>query len=452
MNDNKIMKRIKMTDDLLSQYIKSHPGSSQLHERALEIFSANGSTHSGRVVFPHGPYIVMANGCREWDVDNNEYIDYKMGHGALILGHCHPDIVQAIHDQIPKGVHYSNDNPLEIEWAMLIRKMMPSAERVEFFSCGQEANMMALRLSRVITGRKKVLRFKEHFHGWADELVVETSPGIMSEYVTVIPSNNLELVEKELATKEYAVLLTEAGGGSMGGKIPMETSFVRALGNLTKKYGTLWHMDEVVTGFRDAPGGWQSLVNVKPDLTSLGKCTAGGLGVGALIGRADIFEAFNPNTPVDRRINHSGTWNANPLTSAAGIAACKLYQNGDVQQITSEIAALFRRKANKLFREMKVNARLYSRSMAHLYLGPIDYDTEDDTTLPTKDIRNVVNPALLKIQKRLMLHLLQRGIATPGARFFCFSIAHKTEDVDFTIQALADSIETMIGEGTFTGI
>ena len=136
--------------------------------------------------------------------------------------------------------------------------------------------MMAIRLSRVFTGRKKILRFEENFHGWGDELAAG-GPGVVVPEVNIIPFNDLNKVEEELATREYAILLTEAGGAHMDGQVPIDINFVQALPDVTRKYGTVWLLDEVVTGFRDAPGGWQSLVGVKPDLTTLGKCVAGGL-------------------------------------------------------------------------------------------------------------------------------------------------------------------------------
>jgi len=273
-------------ENLIKEYKRTHPGSRKLHERAVKVFAANGATHQSRILNPFRPYITHAKGSRKWDVDGNEYIDFVMGHGALILGHSHPAIVQAVQEQMAKGVHYGENHELEVEWAELIKSMMPMAERVEFCSCGQEANMMAIRLSRTFTGRRKVLRFEENYHGWADELVHEGSAGVVADEVNIIPFNNLNRVERELAKKEYAILLTEGGGAHMDGQVPIDVDFVRALPDLAHKYGTIWVLDEVVTGFRDAPGGWQSMVDVKPDLTTLGKCVGGGLPVGVVAGRA----------------------------------------------------------------------------------------------------------------------------------------------------------------------
>ena len=220
-------------DKLVEEYIRTHPGSQKLHERAVKVFAANGATHASRILDPFRPYITHAKGSRKWDVDGNEYIDYVMSHGALILGHCHPDVVRAVQEQMAKGTHYGENHELEIEWAELIKSMMPAMKRVEFFSCGQEANMMAIRLARAFTGRRKVLRFVENFHGWADELVLSTL-GVVADEVKVIPMNDLERLEEELARKEYAILFIEGGGAHMCGQVPWDVDFARALPGLTQ--------------------------------------------------------------------------------------------------------------------------------------------------------------------------------------------------------------------------
>lgn len=434
-------------NSLIEEYKRSHAKSQKLHERAVRTFAANGATHVDRIFDPFRPYVTHAKGSRKWDVDGNEYIDFVMGHGGLILGHSHPAVVQAVQEQMTKGVHYGESHELEVEWAELIQSMMPTAERVEFCSCGQEANLMAIRLSRVFTGRRKVLRFAGNFHGWADELANKNWAGVVSDEVNIVPLNDLKRVEEELAKKEYAILLTEGGGASMGGQIPIDVAFVQALPELTKKYGTVWALDEVVTGLRDAPGGWQSLVGVKPDLTTLGKCLGGGLACGAVVGQADIMGTLNPDNPRERWVIHSGTWNANPLLCSAGVAACKLYRTGEPQRKALELANYLRKKGNEILKGRKISGRIYSRSIAHLYFGPIDYEPSDDTMPPTHDIKKLSDPAMENIEKRLCAHLLQRGVATMDARFFILTAAHTKEDIDQTMDAFADSLDAMIAEG-----
>jgi len=435
-------------ENIVAEYIRTHPESQRLHEQAKKSFAADGVTHFARLLSPFLPYITHANGTRLWDVDGNEYIDYSIGHGALILGHNHPDVVQAVQEQMAKGVHYSSNHELEIEWAELIKSMIPSAERVEFFACGQEANMMAIRLARFFTGRKKILRCEESsFHGWADELVAPgTTPGVVSKQVKIIPAHDLESLERKLATKEYAILMTEGGGAFMAGRVPWDADFVRALRGLTEKYGTVWHIDEVVTGFRDSPGGWQATIGVTPDLSSLGKCVGGGLASGALVGRAEIMDTLKPKAPSQDFLRHTGTWNANPLLSAAGVAACKLYVGGEVQKRANQLGAYLRQKGNQALKERGINGRLYGKSIIHLYLGPIDYEPSDDTLPPTMDVGKLT--AELAAKPRLCLHLLQRGVLTMLARFFILSSIHTEEDIDRTVTAFGDSLDAMIAEGT----
>ncbi|GAI85890.1 unnamed protein product, partial [marine sediment metagenome] len=248
-----------------------------------------------------------------------------------------------------------------------------------------------------------------------DELVKEGTAGVIVPEVKVIPMNDLKLVEAELATKEYAIVMTEGGGAHMAGQIPWDTEFIQALPALTKKYRTLWLIDEVVTGFRDATGGWQSLVGVEPDMTTLGKCTGGGLPVGAVVGRADILGVLDPKLPMAHRVRHTGTWNANPLLCSAGIAACKVYYpDGEPQKKAAELGAYLREQGNKVLRGKGISGRFYSRSMVHLYLGSIDYEPSDPNLPPTKSVQKIMDPAMAGVKEELCLRLLQRGIANMG--------------------------------------
>jgi glutamate-1-semialdehyde 2,1-aminomutase len=427
---------------IISEYESKHPGSRQLHEAAVSHFAANGFTHMARIYDPFGPYITHALGSKMWDVDGNEYIDYGTAHGGMILGHSHPAIVTAVQDQMARGVHFSASHQLEIEWAELIKSMVPGAERVEFFACGQEANMMAIRLARVFTGRTKVLRFEENYHGWADELTAATVPGVVNPEVTIIPMNDIPRLEKELATKKYAIVLTEGGGGHMAGQVPWEPGFIRSAGDLARKNGTVWLLDEVVTGFRDAPGGWGQIKGLRPDLISLGKAVSGAMPHGVLVGRADIMNALSPASK--QWVPHAGTWNAITIVCAAGIAGCKLLKDGSVQKKVNETGAYLREKSNRALREKGYNWRLYGRSIIHTYFGPIDFEPDDDSNPPSKDITRLMAGAPEK--KKLGIYLLQRGIATLAGRMFILSIAHSREDIDRTVDALVDAIGAAMAE------
>jgi glutamate-1-semialdehyde 2,1-aminomutase len=438
-------------DAVMKHYTASHANSVELHARAVQLFAAAGATHSARVMDPFRPYVREARGSRKWDVDGNEYIDFVMGHGALILGHSHPAVVKALGEQVARGLLYGDNHELEIEWATLIQRMMPVAERIEFCACGQEANMMAIWLSRIFTGRRKVLRFRENFHGWGEELVRKDAAGVYAENVVEIPFNDVDAVRRALSTREFAILMTEGGGAHMAGQVPIEDDLLYSLRDLTKDTGTVWLIDEVVTGFRDAPGGWQSLKGVRPDLTTIGKCAGGGLPVGAVLGRADIMEALSPSAAPDRRISHSGTWNANAAVAAAGAAACRLYLDGSPQRAARAAGDLMRDGGNRALKSRGIKGRLYGRTIIHPYFGPIERETEDVSLPPTRDIKKIVGAEYGPVRDRLVFHLLNRGVSVLtaiGSAYFVMSSAHSKEDIDRTLEAFEASLDAMIAEGS----
>ncbi len=436
-------------DPLQQDYLNSHRGSAASHQQALRHFAAAGATHMIRVAEPFRPYITHATGSRKWDVDGNEYIDYTMGHGALILGHSHPAVVAAVQQQAAKGFHYGENHQLEIRWAELISHMMPLAERVEFCAAGQEANLLAIRLARLFTGRRRILRLTQNYHGWADELVTLGAPGSVAEYVTEVPLNDRRATEHELQRGRYALLLSEGGGAHMAGQVPIDLEFQRALPELARVHGTLYCIDEVVTGFRDAPGGWQQLVGVTPDLATIGKCAGGGLPMGAVVGRAELFEALNPSAPPERLIRHAGTWNANPLTACAGVAACSLYLDGQPQQQAADAARRFRDNGNQLLRDLGIRARFHGRSIVHLYLGPIERDNFDpDFEAPSTELSKLLGTGYPRLGDRLKMQLLMRGVATLRGGMFIFSAAHDQADVEQTLSALQASLQSMLREGS----
>lgn len=418
-----------MPDPLAESYVSARPKSAALHRAAMGRFAARGATHFARAAVTFRPYIERAEGARKWDVDGHEYLDYVVGHGALILGHSHPAVVDAVRDQAGRGVHFGDNHPLEVEWAGLIQEMMPSAERVEYFASGQEANLMAIRLSRVQTGRRKVLRFRGNYHGWADELTGPDAPGTVAEQVRIIEPNDLAALECELATREYALLFVEGGGGFLSGRIPMSPEFYRALPDLCRRYGTVLLLDEVVTGFREAPGGWQSVVGIRPDLTTLGKAVSGGLPSGALVGRAELFAPLDPGAEPARMVAHGGTWNAVPVTCAAGMAACRLYRDGAPQRAARARGDRLIALVNGVLGEVGVPGRCWGRSIVHLAF----------------DVPGVDSKA---VELRLDLHLLQRGVASIRGQAFILSAAHSEPNLELTAEALRASLVAMREEGT----
>jgi glutamate-1-semialdehyde 2,1-aminomutase len=369
---------------------------------------------------------------RSWDLDGNEYIDYVMGHGALLLGHGHPAILDAVRRQLAHGVHLGSNQALEIEWASLIRGMMPSAERIEFFASGQEANLMGIRLARVSTGRSRVVRFRSMYHGWADELQGPGPAGTVADQVDILPGFDLALLERTMARREHAVALVEAGGGHLGGRHPVPLEFYRGLPDICRAAGTVLLLDEVVTGFREGPGGWQQVVGITPDLTTVGKAVSGGIACGVLLGRADLFSPLDPDSPPGRLVVHGGTWNAAPLACAAGVAACRLYQDGAPQRAARAAGEQLITRGNRLLSELGIAGSFYGRSVVHFLLGKPETPPAETAAA----------------HRRLDLHLLQRGVSSLMGEAFVFSAAHTGAELDRTHAALDGALKAMRDEGS----
>jgi len=316
-------------------------GDTDIAARARRVLPG-GATHAARSYDPR-IYVARSSGSHKWLIDGTELIDYTMGHGALLLGHAHPAVVEAVREQVTRGTHYGAAHPLEVEWAELITTLVPSADKVRFTASGTEAVMLALRVARAGTGRDRIVKLREHFHGWSDVVSpyidedgnVRTPAGVpeaLGALTTVVPDDNPSALEATLARGDVAAVILEPSGAHYG-RLPLAPAFIRAARDACTASGTILVFDEVVTGFRVAPGGMQSLLGITPDLSVLGKVMAGGLPGGAVAGRADLLELLAT------KIEHPGTFNANPLSAAAGIATLRLVADG-VPQRTADAYAM----------------------------------------------------------------------------------------------------------------
>jgi glutamate-1-semialdehyde 2,1-aminomutase len=336
-------------------YAAARPRSRVLYERACRLMPS-GAAHDGRVFSPFPFYVERADGARKWDVDGHEYLDAWSGHGALMLGHNHPSIVAAITAQAQRGLHYSACHELELRWAELIQSCVPGAERVRFTMTGTETTALAIRVARAATGRTKIVKFQGHFHGIHDSAVsavrdpfeVPMTAGVPAEVlrtVLVARPNRLDEVRALLDEHEVAaVILEPAAGRSM--VVPTNPGFLGDLRALTRARNVPLIFDEVVTGFRLAPGGAQEYFGVTADLTCLAKAVAGGLLGAALVGRADLMDgiAFSGEAKRDRiqRVADQGTYSGTPLLAAAGVAALEILRTGEVQRHTNRLGDLLR--------------------------------------------------------------------------------------------------------------
>ncbi len=298
------------------------------------------------------PFIARGDGAYLWDADGNRYIDYVLSWGPLILGHAHPAVVQALAEAAVKGTSYGAPTALEIELAELVIDMVPSVEMVRFVNSGTEATMSALRLARAYTGRHKIVKFEGCYHGHPDLLLVQAgsgvatlglpdSPGVppgATQDTLTAPFNDSEAVDRlfQRFPEEIAAVIVEPVAGNMG-VVPPADGFLARLRELTASHGALLVFDEVMTGFRVAPGGAQGLYGIDPDLTALGKVIGGGLPVGAYAGKRDILETVAPAGPVYQ----AGTLSGNPLAMTAGLVTLEeLRRPGVFQEIVVQTERL----------------------------------------------------------------------------------------------------------------
>lgn len=292
-------------------------------------------------------FVRKAAGCMITDVDGNEFIDFVGSWGPLILGHSHPEVVEAIRRTAADGTSFGAPSPLEVELAEKVCQAVPSIEKVRFVNSGTEATMSAIRLARGYTGKKMVVKFDGCYHGHADSFLVRAgsgvitlgipgSPGVPEDIVKntlSIPYNDVPKLEETLNNPELdiACVIIEPVAGNMG-VVPPEEGFLARLRQLTEKLGIVLIFDEVITGFRLALGGAQERFGILPDLTCLGKIIGGGLPVGAYGGKKAIMDMVAPVGPVYQ----AGTLSGNPLAMAAGLAMMKLVQQPDFYQKLEE--------------------------------------------------------------------------------------------------------------------
>lgn len=447
-------------------YRDKTPTSARLAAQARELFPS-GVTHDGRHLKPYGVYVDRARGAHKWDVDGNRYVDFYGGHGALLLGHNHPDVVAAAQDALAHGTHFGANHPLEIRWGEQVRRMLPSAERVRFTSSGTEATLMALRLARAFTGRRKVIRFRTHFHGWHDHMASgyashfdgSATAGVLggvAEAVVLLDPNDADGLRAALeADDDIAAAFVEPTGGSFG-MVPLRPEFLTALRELTARHGVVLVFDEVITGFRVAPGGAQAEFGITPDLTTLAKILAGGLPGGAVAGRAEIMDALDfERAPAAGRekIQHPGTFNANPVSAAAGLAALELVASTDACARANAAAARLRERLNAvLAREGVAWAAYGTFSGFHLFTNPkaraVDPLAFDPYAVPYQELKS--NPG--NVQHRLRVAMLVHGVDFnnwPGA---LVSSALDAEDEALTVEAFAEALRMLKREGDLQGV
>jgi glutamate-1-semialdehyde 2,1-aminomutase len=427
-----------------------HPKSAALAERARAAIPG-GITHDIRYLLPFPVYIERAGGTRKWDVDGHEYVDYWMGHGALFLGHCHPAVVKAVQAQVATGTHLGASHELEVRWAELVNRLVPCAELTRFTMSGTEATHLAMRVARAYTGRPRILKFAGHFHGWHDGAAAAVNPpyevpmsagipGATLDQVVICPPNDIKAVEVALARGDVAAVILEPAGGQSG-TTPTIPGYLQELRALTKQHDVVLIFDEVITGFRYAPGGAQQYFGVTPDLTTLAKIVAGGLPGGALCGSRPLMSmlAFRGDPDWDRaqRVAHAGTFNANPLSAAAAIATLELCADASLQARASKYGDELRRALTDALKRAGAPGTCYGEaSIYHVSF-------EGRPGLAGFD----------RPRKGPLYHLLRCALLNHGVdcsmNHGWVSALHGEEDLERTVKAYRAAFDAMVAEGAF---
>lgn len=443
-------------DDIDELYRDANPRSREAFERQQKVI-AGGYSHLARQLAPFPLFMTENQGARKRDVDGHEYIDYWMGHGAMLLGHAHPAITEAIAEQAGRGPHGGGETELATEWATLIQQLVPSAERVRFVASGGEATQLAMRVARAYTGKDLIVKFDSSMHGWHDAAAVGGPPhgamrppgvpGSVNDTVLLLPFNDLDAAERALTARDDVAAVILEPGGPHSDTIPTDPRFLRGLRELTTRHDVLLIFDEVVSGFRYALGGAQEFFGVTPDLTALGKIMGGGLPCGALVGRADVMELFDWRTNPEwksRMITHTGTWNAAPITAAAGVTALRLVRDTGAVDRARGLAQRLIGGFNTMFADLNVRAFAYGRSsIVRLCPGEPPPLVREDFSAAAADGRQLAagwgpDPAGPMLRKAMILE----GIDLMGTNAI-LSAAHTDEDVDASCEALGRAVTRM---------
>ncbi|MEN2975099.1 MAG: aspartate aminotransferase family protein [Candidatus Caldarchaeales archaeon] len=428
-------------------YENSTQKSRELFNRATKSIPG-GVTYSIRYFEPYPLYVSRAYGQKVLDVDGNEYTDYWMGHGAKIMGHCYPPVIEAARRQLEIGVHVGLPHEWEIKLAEQICKMVPSVEMVRFTNSGTEANMYAVRLARAYTKRSTIVKFEGGWHGGYDALHVAVRPpyeklnvglteGAVKDTV-VLPYNDLEVAYREIKKKEIAAVFVEPVAGA-GGMIPASTEFLKGLREVCDDVGAVLVFDEVITGFRLSPGGAQKVYGVYPDITIFGKIVGGGeFAIGAFGGKIEMMSLLDqiryPGS-LDR-VFQGGTFSANMLTTAAGYTLLSELENRpEIYRYINTLGEKLRRDINRLFEDHSaIGCATGIGSLVGIHFTP----------LVPRDVKTAQTMKNEEEHRRYFRHLLENKIIvlTQESQHFFISYAHTEEDIEKLIQVTEDFLKS----------
>jgi glutamate-1-semialdehyde 2,1-aminomutase len=436
------------------RYVEKFGKSIDWYERGKSLF-AGGITHQTRFTHPFPAYIDQAEGPYKYDVDGNQIIDYVMGNGSLLMGHSPEEVTKAVQAVAAQGTHLGGATTHEVRYAETIQSLMPSLERIRFTSSGTESTYLAMRLARAYTGRNKIIKFHEHFHGWHDYAAPEAGnslggiPKAVLDTVIVAPVDAAAVDRILTEDRDVAAVIVESNGAHWG-MFPLQNpTFLQDIREVTRKHGVVFIMDEVITGFRLSKGGAQGRWGLEPDLTTMAKIVAGGQPGAAVGGKAEIMELMalrgDPEWDSLGRVAQGGTYNAQPVTAAAGITTLQAIATQGINDRADAMAKRLKDGLNEAFIQNEVTGHAHGiSSIVHLNLGA---DCNCDRELCTMPYQQIYDTMPASKPRAIRQAMLVNGVDLMGGRGFIVSSAHDEDVVDRTIEAFSQSLKDLRSEG-----
>ena len=443
-------KTLEYFESVKKIYADARPNSRRLHTEACK-YMPGGDTRTATFFLPFPNFIKYGDGAYMYDEDGFKLLDFQNNYTSLIHGHAHPETVEAVREQIAKGSAYTAPFEKQIELSAILTQRFPSVDMIRYTNSGTEANMHALRIARAYTGKAKIIKTEGGYHGTTDVFEASVDPNIkkagtldqikvipesrgVSENalkdVLVVPFNDIERTRKmiEQHHREVACIIIEPIMGSAG-QITPDLEYLKFLREITTQYHIVLIFDEVVTG-RLSLGGAQKFYGVTPDLTTMGKIIGGGTPVGAFGGKQEIMQMYDPR---EKKMYHSGTFNGNAVTMAAGLATMKAYNQEAVDYVNG-LGTLFKAGVLKIYEKLGLNMKISGAGSIYNILF-----TDKDV----KSYRDVAS-AHEELNKVLYMSLLTKGVFDAERGIFCMSTAMTEEDIRFGLDALEASLREML--------
>ena len=423
----------KLLAEVTRKYEDTYRKRTQKSQAAVEAakkYMPGGDTRSSIWFEPYPIWIDKAQGCRFTDVDGHEYIDFHNCYTTMILGHANPKVVAAVREQAAKGTALGALVPTVVRWAELICDMVASVDKVRFGNTGSEAVLMAIRVARGFTGKDMLLKTDGCYHGNYDPVVYPSDatgiPRSAQRDSIVVPYNDKEAAEKAIVENKerMAAVIVEGAMGAAGG-IPPRDGYLEFLRRVTAENGVLLILDEVIS-LRLAWGGTQAIYGIKPDLTTMAKIIGGGYPVGAIGGREDIMQLFNPKA---NKVYHAGTLNANPMTAVAGVATLEQLNAAEIDKI-NKLGESFAARVRAIFKRLNIKGQVTGiGSLQNVHFS-------DRPVIDGKSAREA-NKKLLHLY---YLAMLERGIFSPARGMYVMSIPMTQKEIDTTVKAVDDVV------------